>query len=185
MLPALETIVLRRRTMGLTQAQLANLARVSQSYIAKLEANKIEPSYSKVKAIIEALDRTEQKKEAKVKDIMTPEIISVCVDEKIESAVNLMWQHGFSQLPVLDGNRLIGSITEKVIIEKLVNGSDEGSLKEKHVSEVMENPFPQVGEDAPVSLIANLLKIYPAVLIQRMGSLTGIVTKSDLLKSLE
>ena len=38
MLPALEIIPKRRRKLGLTQSQLAELAGVSQSYIAKLEA---------------------------------------------------------------------------------------------------------------------------------------------------
>jgi predicted transcriptional regulator len=45
----------------------------------------------------------------------------------------------------------------------------------------MDEPFPQVGEDAPVSLLTNLLKFYPAVLVQRKGTIVGIVTKADLL----
>ena len=51
MLPTLEIIPDRRRKLGLTQSQLASLAGVSQSYIAKLEAGKIEPSYIKIKSI--------------------------------------------------------------------------------------------------------------------------------------
>ena len=39
-----------RKQLGLTQAELAKLSGVSQSLIAKLEAGKIEPSYSKAKA---------------------------------------------------------------------------------------------------------------------------------------
>jgi predicted transcriptional regulator len=185
MLPTLETIALRRRAIGLTQAQLAGLAGVSQSYIAKLEANKIEPSYSKVKAILEALDRLEKKREAKVSDVMTPDIIGVQASETVEQAVSLMWEHGFSQLPVLDGGASVGSITERAIVERLVNGGDEGPIRNRPITEVMENPFPQIGDDASVSLAANLLRAYPAVLVQRMGSIVGIVTKSDLLKTLD
>ncbi len=79
MLPELDTIASRRRTLGLTQTQLAERAGVSQSYIAKLEAKKIEPAYSKVKAILEVLNGLEQGKETKVEEIMTAKIISVNV----------------------------------------------------------------------------------------------------------
>ncbi len=48
----------------------------------------------------------------------------------------------------------------------------------------MDDPFPQVGEDAPVSLVANLLRVYPAVLVHRKEKVAGIITKADLLKTL-
>lgn len=38
-----------------------------------------------------------------------------------------------------------------------------------------------VAEDAPLSLLSNLLKYYPAVLVQRKGVVVGIITKADLL----
>jgi predicted transcriptional regulator len=42
--------------LGLTQGQLAKIAGVSQSFIAKIESGKIDPSYSKVKTIFDVLD---------------------------------------------------------------------------------------------------------------------------------
>ncbi len=184
MLHSLETVAMRRRTLGLTQTELANLAGVSQSYIAKLEANKIEPSYTKVVAILRALSQLEQGKETKASEIMTTEIISVQKNESVERAVNLFWAHGFSQLPVLDGDRPVGSITERTIIDKMVNSDGEGPISDRPISEIMEDPFPHVGEDAPVALIANMLRIYPAVLIHRRGEIVGIITKADLLRPL-
>jgi predicted transcriptional regulator len=49
----------------------------------------------------------------------------------------------------------------------------------------MEEAFPQVGEDAPLSLLSSLLQVYSAVLISKKGKVTGIVTKADLLKMFE
>ena len=49
------------------------------------------------------------------------------------------------------------------------------------VKEVMEESFPQVSDDAPLSLLSSLLKYYPAVLVQRRGEIVGIITKADLL----
>ena len=180
----METIAIRRRTLGLTQTQLANLAGVSQSYIAKLEANKIEPSYAKVKAILEALEGMERGREAKAKDIMTGMVIGVQRGDPVHRVVALMDEYGFSQVPVFEGKRQVGSITERTIIDRMVKGEGEEPISERPVSDLMEDPFPQVGEDAPISLIANMLRVYPAVLVHNKGETTGIVTKADLLKAL-
>lgn len=184
MLPSLDTIAMRRRTLGLTQAQLANLAGVSQSYIAKLETRKIEPSYTKVIALFETLKGLEQRRETKVEEIMTTDVVSIQKDDLVKEAVNLMREYGYSQLPVLDGDRPIGSITERTIIDGMNDTNGEKTVVDKPVIEIMNNPFPQVGEDAPVSLIASMLRIYPAVLVHRKGMVVGISTKADLLKTL-
>lgn len=184
MLPELDTIASRRRTLGLTQTQLAEKAGVSQSYIAKLEAKKIEPSYSKVRAILEVLNGLEQGRETRVDEIMSTEIVSVQQRDVIQRAVEIMWSTGFSQLPVMEGDRPVGSITERTIIDRITSTEDEGPVTDMPISEVMDDPFPQVGEDAPVSIIAGLLRIYPAVMVHHKGDISGIVTKADLLKIL-
>ncbi len=181
---SLETIALRRRALSLTQSQLAHLSGVSQSYIAKLEAKKIEPSYSKVQAIFEALFELEQGRETKAGEIMTENVLSVNPEDSVQEAVNLIWKHSISQIPVLSRGIPVGGITERHLIDLVMGGKQNNSLREKQVSTVMGDPFPLVGEDAPVSLIASMLKIYPAVLVQRKGKVIGIITKADLLKNL-
>jgi predicted transcriptional regulator len=180
MLPALEIIPERRRKLGLTQSQLAELAGVSQSYIAKLEAGNIEPSYVKVKALFEALDRLEQEKQVSAGQIMNRSVVGIQKDMHISDAIDLMRRNGFSQLPVMDGERSIGSISEGTLLDHML-ASKKNESQAMTVSEIMDEPFPQVGEDAPVSLLTNLLKFYSAVLVQRKGTIAGIVTKADLL----
>jgi predicted transcriptional regulator len=180
MLPALEIIPERRRKLGLTQSQLAELAGVSQSYIAKLEAGNIEPSYIKVKALFEALDRIEQEKQISVGEIMNRSVVGIQKMTSISDAIDVMRRNGFSQLPIMDGERSIGSINEGTLLDHMLE-SKKNESQAKIVSEIMDEPFPQVGEDAPVSLLTNLLKFYPAVLVQRKGGIVGIVTKADLL----
>src|SRR4030065_1561707 len=113
MLPAIDIIPDRRRKLGLTQNQLADLAGVSQSYIAKLEAGKIEPSYLKVKAIFEALDKIERRKEVSAAEIMTTDVISVQASATIQEAIETKRSHGFSQLPVMDGDKHVGGVSER------------------------------------------------------------------------
>jgi predicted transcriptional regulator len=184
MLPSLEIIPDRRRKLGLTQNQLANMGGVSQSYIAKLEAGKIEPSYMKVKAILEALDKLERKKEVSAAEIMNIDIIGVQASANIHEAVEIMRRNGFSQLPVMDGDKPIGGVSERTLLDQILNPTEHMNPAEIIVKEIMDESFPQVAEDAPLSLLTSLLKFYPAVLVQKKGKIIGIVTKADLLGTL-
>ena len=180
MLPTLEIIPKRRRKLGLTQSQLAELAGVSQSYIAKLEAGNIEPSYIKVKALFEALDRLDQEKQVAAGQIMNRSVVGIQKDTLISDAIDVMRRNGFSQLPVMDGERSVGSISEGTLLDHML-AAKKNESQANTVSAIMDEPFPQVGEDAPLSLLTNLIKFYPAVLVQRKGNIVGIITKADLL----
>jgi predicted transcriptional regulator len=52
------------------------------------------------------------------------------------------------------------------------------------VSELMENPFPEVDENLPVEAVSFLLRYSPAVLTTKKGELVGIITDADLSKVL-
>ncbi len=184
MLPSLEEIPRKRRMLNLTQKQLAKLAGVSQSLIAKLESGKISPSYMKVKAIFDVLQRMEMKKDVHAGEICHENVVGVQKDDMVSTAVKLMKSHGYSQLPVFDGEHAIGSISEKTILNQILAGKNLSKLSKLPVKEIMEEAFPQVGEDAPLSVVSSLLQYYPAVLVSRRGKVCGIITKADLLKML-
>jgi predicted transcriptional regulator len=181
MLPAIDIIPDRRRKLALTQNQLAELAGVSQSYIAKLEAGKIEPSYLKVKAIFEALDKLERRKEVQASEIMSENPIVVQQKATIQETVEIMRKNGFSQLPVFNGDKPVGGVSERTLLDQILYNDDGIPASMKQVRDIMDESWPIVAEDAPLSLLTNLLKYYPAVLVQRKGSVVGIITKADLL----
>ena len=181
MLPTIEIIPDRRRKLGLTQNQLAELAGVSQSYIAKLEAGKIEPSYLKVKAIFESLDKLERRKEVQASEIMTYEPVAVQQTTTIHETIEIMRKNGFSQLPVFNGDKPVGGVSERTLLDQILYNDDGVPASKRQVKDIMDEAWPMVAEDAPLSLLSNLLKYYPAVLVQRKGTVVGIVTKSDLL----
>jgi predicted transcriptional regulator len=184
MLPSLEEISRRRRILGLTQKDLANLANVSQSLIAKLESGKIDSSYTKVKAIFDSLERIEIEKKSFVRDVLNPRIIGIQKDRNVSDAVQLMKENGYSQLPVFDGEFVIGSVSEKTILKQISDGKDLNTLSKLFVSEIMEEAFPQIAEDTPLSMVSNLLQGYSAILATKKGKIVGILTKADLLKIL-
>jgi predicted transcriptional regulator len=95
-----------------------------------------------------------------------------------------MKSHGYSQLPVFDGKQPVGSISEKTILNQILSGKDLDQISTLPTEEVMEEVFPQVGADAPLSLISSLLQVYSAVLVSKKGTVVGIITKADLLRML-
>ena len=186
MLPDLSEISRLRRSLGLTQAQLATLAGVSQSAIAKIERSQMIPSYELAKKLIETLHRQLEKVEPEVvaSKVRTRAVYSVTPEATLQEAAEVMRGRGFSQLPVIKDGRNVGNLTEGTIAKLILEGKSLKDLAQIRASQVMEAPLPTVDEGAPVSIIAALLQRYPAVLVVRGGEIAGIVAKSDLMKLL-
>ena len=184
MFPTLEDIAKRRRQIGIKQAELAKAAGVSQSLIAKLEAGTIDSSYTKVKTIFNVLERLKSKTKIQAEKIVHNEVFSVQKNDPIFVVVKVMKEHSYSQIPVFDGKQSVGSISEKTILRQILSGKDLDEISKLPTEEIMEEAFPQINEDAPLSLITILLQSYSAVLVSRKGVVVGIITKADLLRML-
>jgi cystathionine beta-synthase len=111
-----------------------------------------------------------------LKDI--PKLVAVGPNDKVADALHLMNAHGLSQLPVLEGNRSVGSLREGRLMAKLLKNRD---LLQEPVSEVMEKSFPVVNENLAVEAAVKYLKDSPAVLIEEYGRIVGIITRYDVL----
>jgi len=172
----------RRKRLGMTQQQLARMAGVSQSLIAKIEMGRIDPAYSKVRRIIEALEREQFSKEKTAKEIMHMGAEAVSASETLHSAAAKMRKRAISQMPVLEGKQVVGSISEQALLSHF--SSDPKKTASLRVGEVMEEAFPSASPSTPISAIAALLKHYPAVLVMEKGNIAGIITKADLLKTI-
>ncbi len=184
MFPTIEDIAKKRRQLGLKQTELAKLAGVSQSLIAKLETGRIESSYTKVKMIFDVLDRLEAKTIIQEQKVVPNKIISIQNNEPVSKVVKLMKDYGYSQIPVFNGKRSVGSVSEKTILRQILEGKDLDQISKLQTESIMEEAFPQVSDDAPLSLISSLLQTYSAVLVAKKGNVAGIITKADLLRML-
>lgn len=171
----LEEIREIRKKFGLTQGQLASRAGVSQSLIAKIEAGRLDPTFSKAKKIFEAIDTLGKKKELRAEQIMNKHIISVKPYDGIKSAIEKMKKADISQMPVIEEHKSIGIVSESIILEALLN------KKGNKIKDIMEDSAPIVSKNTTVGAISNLLRFYPMVLVSENGELKGIITKSDLL----
>jgi predicted transcriptional regulator len=184
MFPTLKDIAKRRRQLGLKQSELATAAGVSQSLIAKLEAGTIDSSYTKVKTIFDVLERLEFKTKIQAEKILHNDVLSIQKDQPISEVVKIMKDHGYSQLPVFNRKQSVGSISEKAILHQILSGKDLEKISKLPAEDIMEEAFPQINEDAPLSLITSLLQTYSAVLVSKKGDVVGIITKADLLRML-
>jgi predicted transcriptional regulator len=183
MLPPLDEIPRQRKALGLTQSKLAQLAGVSQSIIAKIESGTVDPSYSIAKRLVEALEKESiQVSRPRVSEIMSKPVISVSKTQLVRDAVDLMRKRGYSQLPVLDGNRCVGSISEKTILDRAARGEPLESLLNNRVRDIMDSPLPMVNDDTPLEMVLGLLQGNYGVLVTKGESTIGILTKSDILK---
>jgi predicted transcriptional regulator len=171
-----------RRKLGLTQKQLAHLAGVSQSLIAKIEAQRIDPAYSKVQAIFQALDDQMHKTQRVVlaKQIMTKPLLAAGPQETLEKAIDLMRKKAISQLPVLERGHSIGSISDEKFVDWMEKYGDR--ISRVHVREAMDESFPVVPSSARLEVITSLLRHYKAVLVKEGETIQGIITKADLIK---
>ena len=124
MLADISEIKVLRKKHGLTQKQLADLAGVSQSLIAKTEAGLIDASYTKVRRIFETLYTLGKEKETQAKDVISGKIISVRGKEQLAEAISKMKRYNISQLPVVEKGNIVGLISEGDIIEALHKGND-------------------------------------------------------------
>lgn len=109
-------------------------------------------------------------------------LITVDADSTINDALNVMNKFGISQMPVKKGDTFVGSLNDSMLFSKLFA---DPSLKSKKVEELMQAPFPMVGEQAPMEEISKMInKENNAVLMTDLGGSVHIITKHDLIQGI-
>lgn len=178
--PDLSNIKIFREKAGLTQQQLAEACGVGQSYIAKIEAGKQNPSYEVVVKIFSTIRTMLLKREENpqiVKNVATPLSKLKYVSPK-DTLRDVKTKIGdYDQIPVIDSHHhCVGSITSQLLIRLLNNETSES----KNVGEFMESPLPSFSENTSIKQMREILRYIDAALIVNQDQITGIVTRSDV-----
>jgi len=169
-----------RKKLGLTQAQVAAAAGVSQPLVARIENGSVDPRLSTYGAILEALNRAERKT-ATIREVMTTPVSSVRAADSVGAAIRMMRSHGISQLPVLDKSVPVGSLSDQIVVHAMSESVDAQALAKRSVGEIMGPPFPVVDAAASANQAYHMLEDQPALLVMERGKIIGIVSKADLL----
>jgi len=168
-----------RKELEITQEELAKKAGVTQAYIAKLEAGKVDPRLSTFNRILQALLEYKSVKKRAL-DVMSSPVIYVKPNTKVQEVIRIMSTHNISQVPVLEGSKVVGSVTERSLVRKSLEFED---IYDRRVVDVMDDPFPIVNEDEDLDVVKYLLEERPAVLVQnKSGEIVGIITRVDVFK---
>ncbi|MFP4403573.1 MAG: CBS domain-containing protein [Candidatus Woesearchaeota archaeon] len=166
-----------RKNINITQKQLAESSQVSQSLIAKIESGRIDPAYSKVRKINQALISLTSKNEKKAIDLMNKKIITSNIDDSIKYTIKKMKQYNISQIPVFQDRQLIGIIAEHDILDAITNNFD---INEKIEKIINESP-PIISKNTGIRIIQELLKQHTLIMVFEKGRYIGLITKVDLL----
>jgi CBS domain-containing protein len=116
----------------------------------------------------------------KVSDLHQHELYTAQADETLDEAADRMSWHQVGALPVFDGQRLVGIITERDLITAMAEGADASTIP---VSDYM-TPAPEVlGPDNELSDAAHvMLELGIRHLPIMAGSrLVGVLSMRDLL----
>ena len=109
-----------------------------------------------------------------------PLVVGVAPDDAIASAIDRFHRYGISQLPVLDGGIVVGSLTENQLLQRFASGE---KLDGQRVRDWQGAPLPTLPESASVREAYTLLAGgQAAVAVVGTDGLRGVVSRSDLME---
>jgi len=123
----------------------------------------------------------------KVKDFILAKkdkaFYSVGAIEKIRNVLKIMKERDISQLPVLENDDIIGTVSENsilsFILENPLNNAD------KEVKLIMSDPMPKVSMDLPMSLLNKCFtEKIPGVITKDQNNQYHVLTKYDVIRAL-
>jgi cystathionine beta-synthase len=127
------------------------------------------------KTLVTAQDLIEHHKNLKLLTIKT--------DNSIQEAYAVMKKYDVSQLPVCNEHgQFVGSLSDSYLFEQLFEKPD---LMTSKVEALLQGPFPMVKHnDSIESIAAKITKQNQAVLMSDLGGNIHIITKFDLISSI-
>jgi predicted transcriptional regulator len=152
--------------------------------INQIESGRCKPSYDTAKRIFEILLSMESDASIKAGNICNKNLITIQSEESLSVAIHKMRDHSISQLPVFDGSRLVGILTEDNLAKIMIEHSDRDIHLIK-VASVMESPPPLVDISTPAKALVSLVRFAKCVLVSEKGTVIGIITLTDTLKIVE
>jgi cystathionine beta-synthase len=110
------------------------------------------------------------------------QVITMQIKEKLGDAVDRFKEHGISQMPVLDGKRLGGILTESDVLRYLVSGR---ANRDSSVAEVMVRRVSTVQMHDPAGELPAIFERGEiALVIDADQAVQALVTKMDLIEFL-
>jgi cystathionine beta-synthase len=109
-------------------------------------------------------------------------LVTIEPTNTVSEAVELMKKYDIEQIPVINGEGMIGAVSEGGLFQKMFTNPE---IKSATVTSVMEPAYPLVSFDTPVERLGKLItKGNGAVMAKDESGSLHIVTKYDVLQTL-
>ncbi|MCL4126025.1 UNVERIFIED_CONTAM: hypothetical protein GTU68_059232 [Idotea baltica] len=127
-----------------------------------------------------------ENKPLKAKDIIQRKKIKECITvdkgHSIEEAFKVMKEMDISQMPVVNGNQVVGSLSENAILQALVHDDIDRSSS---IETIMKQPFPFIDLNHDCQEISkHINKENAAVMVEALGGEMHIITEYDLIDAI-
>jgi CBS domain-containing protein len=137
----------------------------------------------------------------KVRDLMTTDPVTTTPDSSLKEAARLMVRNQVSGLPVMDGERLVGIVTEgdylrqeadreqpyRLTLLEAIFGEGGGEAPPvERVSEVMTDKVRTIGPEATISEAARVMSrrnIKRLPVLDEEGKLLGVISRADIVNA--
>jgi cystathionine beta-synthase len=129
----------------------------------------------------------EDKRAATVGDVLRskeplPQLITVQADDVVKNALDLLRRYEISQMPVLQGEEIVGSINDVAVMQAVFDRSD---LLHKSVRAVMGRPFPELETNVEIDRAYKLLTLANAAILVTDGAHPiGVLARQDIISYL-
>ena len=125
--------------------------------------------------------------EKKVKDLVNAKkdknFYSVSPNENLRNVLKMMKNYDISQLPIMDGNEIVGTISENSILQHILENPLVNA--EKAASNIMTEPMPSVSMDLPLSLLnKSFTEKVPGVITKDQNGQFHVITKYDIIQAI-
>ena len=105
------------------------------------------------------------------------DLVTVPASAGVAEVIGLLKLYGVSQLPVVKGDKLIGIISEKQLLERALTGdrskADVGSLAQPN--------YCTVDHDTNIAVLTDLFRRFKVAIVLVQGKPTNIITRIDLI----
>jgi len=185
LLPRIDSIKQIRLKIGITQKKLATMTGVSTSMINQIESGRSQPSYETAKRVFDSLASLEGKSSShKAGDFCSKDVVKLKPSNTLHDAIKKMHESSISQIPIFNGQELVGMISEDGIVKHLADVG-ESELKNAKLADTMEPVPPIVDYDTPANVLVPLIRYSKCILVSKKSKIIGIITASDTLKMME
>jgi cystathionine beta-synthase len=111
-----------------------------------------------------------------------PPMITVTEDQTVKVALDLLRTYEISQLPVIRGGEVVGSVNDVAVMQQVFDHAD---IMHKPVGEVMGRPFPILDHGTEVERAYKLLTMANSAIVVTDGDKpVGVVTRQDVISFL-